>query len=266
MFDASGDGTTSPSLRETQRAFFRALVDVGAPGPEFGEAPGLGADARMSIYRTAYRARLTSVLRSDHPTVAAYLGRRFDGLASTYATTQPSRVRSLRDFGDGFPDFLADAQGVPARALARFERTLLDVFDAPDASQVEESAFEGVSSEGASLLGLTLHPSVRVCSPGWTVVPLWHAHRSGEQLPPLEADETPWLLWRGRDRRTQFRAMGTAEAALIRAALAGEGLASMCLALLDVLEPSDVPSFVAQRLRAWVGDGLVSGLRTTHRS
>lgn len=265
MFDASPTETVSPSLRETQRAFFRTLVEAGAPLPQVAETRGLDAEARMSIYRSAYRARMVSVLRSDHPTVAAYVGDGFEALATNYAMTQPSRVRSLRDFGDGFPDFLADAvddQGAGVGALARFERTLLDVFDAPDAERVGGDALEMLGQSGNALHGLQLHPSVRTQKPGWSVVEQWHAARADGALSPFEPEETTWLLWRSRDRRTRFRAMGAAETSLVRAALAGAELSSMCMAVLDHLPPTEVPTFVTQSLRVWTEDGLVTALKT----
>ncbi len=265
MFDASQTETTSPSLRETQQAFFRLLVDADAPQPDVAATAGLDVGARISIYRNAYRVRLVSVLRSDHPTVAACLGDGFDALATKYAMTQPSRVRSLRDFGDGFPDFLADAvdpEGQALHALARFERTLLDVFDAPDAEQLRASALEAVGGSGEVLVGVDLHPSVRVEAPGWTVAEPWHACRAGEPVEALEPDSTSWLLWRSRDRRTRFRAMGVAETSLMHAALAGAELPTMCMTVLEHLPPTEVPTFVTQTLRIWIEDGLVTGLKT----
>lgn len=265
MPDASLDATASPSLREAQRAFFEGLLRAEGSAPEvITPEPGLSAGARFSVYRNAYRARLVSVLRSDHPTVVACLGERFDPLAVAYARRQPSRVRSLRDFGNAFPAFIGQTNEPHARALqalAQFERTLLDVFDAEDRARVEAEALDGLGSSGETLIGLVLHPSVRVLEPGWSVTAQWHAHRAGEAPPAWVTDRTPWLLWRSRDRRTQFRAAGESEAVLARAALCGDDLSSMCTALLEVMRPIDVPSFVVQTLRRWVVDGLVSGLR-----
>ena len=138
MSAASHSATNSPSLREAQRAFFGEMLrGENHPLGVLEDEHGLDSSARFSVYQTAYSIRLTAVLRSDHPTLARCLPEQFERLAVAYARTHPSRVRSLRDFGDGFPDFLGDAlevDGAPARALAQFERTLLEVFDAASAS------------------------------------------------------------------------------------------------------------------------------------
>lgn len=266
MSDASRSTTASPSLREAQRAFFSGLHgdDSTAPGVLLGES-GLGPQARYSIYRTAYRMRLVSVLRSDHPTLVRCLGERFDAIATAYALTQPSRVRSLRDFGDGFPDLVGDsaeADAQPSMALARFERTLLDVFDAPDRPSIGTDALETLGHSGATLHRLVLHPSVRIREPGWNVVAQWHAARAGDAPLPWSAEDTAWVLWRNVDRLTCFRAVGTAEAALIRAALDGADMEAMCMLLADRIRPADVPAFVAQSIRAWLADGLLCEFRT----
>lgn len=266
MSDASRSTTASPSLREAQRAFFSGLRrDDGSAPNVLQDESGLGPEARYSIYRTAYRMRLVSVLRSDHPTLVRCLGERFDAMATAYALTQPSRVRSLRDFGDGFPDLIGDsveADAQPTMALARFERTLLDVFDAPDRPLIGLDALETLGRSGATLCGLLLHPSVRVREPGWNVVAQWHASRAGEAPLPWSPDNTVWLLWRSADRLTCFRAVGTAEAALVRAALDGADMAKMCTLLANQIPPADVPAFVAQTIRAWLTDGLLCELRT----
>lgn len=266
MSATSPNATASPSLREAQRAFFAGLRhDDSSPPDVLEHEPGLSREARFSVYRSAYRARLVSVLRSDHPALAHCIAADFDALATRYALTQPSRVRSLRDFGDGFPEFVADSlevHGQAAMALGRFERTLLDVFDALDRPRIGEGALEALAESGATLASLVLHPSVRVLAPGWNVVAQWHAARAEQAPLPWSSDGTVWLLWRSVDRLTRFRAIGAAEVTLVRAVLGGADMVSICTLLAEDMRPADVPAFVAQTIRAWMTDGLLCGFRT----
>lgn len=266
MSAGSHSATPSPSLRDAQRTFFAGLLGEGdAAHGVLRPESGLDSAARFSIYQTAYRARLTGVLRSDHPTVASCLGSQFDVLAGAYAQHQPSRIRSLRDFGDGFPDFVGDSSEANAHALmnlARFERSLLDVFDAADANRADERALETLGASGAVLHGLEQHPSVRLFASHWNVVEQWHAHRAQRPQPSWSREETTWLLWRGVDLRTQFRAIGSAEAAFVTHTLRRADLPSICTALAETMRPAHVPSFVAETIRGWFRGGLLSGLHT----
>lgn len=258
--------TSNPylSLREQQAEFLAGLLDsrVGVPTSVQAEE-GLGREARFGIYRNAYRQRLRAMLRNDHPAVSHVVDCRFDKIADAYIDATPSRWHSLRNFGDEFPKFLTTfdlPDSLAVAALAGFERSLLDAFDAPNAPRSGLSEMLAASSGGRSLSGIVLHPSVRRIAPGFNVVEQWHAYQEGRSPVPWVAQRTAWALWRGTDRRTSFRALSPFEAMLLPRVLVGDSLAEQCAALAAIYEPTKVPPLVASALRRWLTEGWVSEL------
>jgi hypothetical protein len=68
----------------------------------------LTAEARLDIYRTAYRARLLECLAEDYPALAQALGAStFHALCLDYAAQLPSHSPSLIRFGARMPAFCA---------------------------------------------------------------------------------------------------------------------------------------------------------------
>ncbi|MEM7156885.1 MAG: DNA-binding domain-containing protein [Myxococcota bacterium] len=263
---ATSPVTNNPylSLREQQAEFLAGLLDPRTGVPSSVQAQeGLGREARFDIYRTAYRQRLKGVLRSDHPAVAHVVDCRFDRLADAYIDATPSTWHSLRNFGDEFPKFLTTTDlpdSMAVAALAGFERSLLDAFDAPDAPRRGSSDLLAVGADGRSLSGIVLHPSVRRIAPGFNVVEQWHAYQEGRPPVPWVGQRTAWALWRGTDRRTSFRALSPFEAMLLPRVLVGDSLAEQCEALADIYEPTQIPPLVASALRRWLAEGWVSEL------
>lgn len=261
---------SQPSLRSTQASFIEAILDESSSPPEGVMVEGGPlASVRFGIYRSAYRARLREVLRSDHPATARGLGEEFDSIAEDYARRCPTAGHSLRDAGASFVAFLAASSRPEADALAelaRFERMLLDAFDAADAARCEEL----VRGEGV-LASVRLHPSVRPFEGRWNTLEHWHAARAGAEVPTWSRVDTTVIVWRGRDRRTSFRAMGPQESRLLRALLERASFGDACEVLAECMPVEAIPGFVIERLRGWIAEGLVhevvfDALTTTARS
>ena len=89
-------------------ARFQDNVLTGNPAID-GEIEGNSAefrDARLAIYRDAYRLRLIEVLGNDYDVLHAYLGDElFDALAGEYVAAHPSTFRNVRWFGGQFLRF-----------------------------------------------------------------------------------------------------------------------------------------------------------------
>lgn len=173
---------------------------------------GLGAQARLSIYASAWRARLLGCLRAEYPALRAVLGGPlFDAFALLYLAACPPGSWTLADLGARLPSFLAESRpdrgGEPVLAfdlmedLALLERTLYEVFRGPGpegGTPASEPApvpgcrglrirFPLVSCLGAARSGL----EVRLPAPQDTlvilyrrayVVRLWEADPPGREL------------------------------------------------------------------------------------
>ena len=126
------------TLAALQQDFLSTLTGAPLLIHALDAARGLAPKRGLAIYVNAYSARLREALHNDHASLAMLMGEQaWHALVAGYIAAHPSRGPSLRQFGDGLPDFLRrDARyaATPLLAeLADFERALLDSFDAADA-------------------------------------------------------------------------------------------------------------------------------------
>lgn len=253
----------SAGLAELQRAFLADMRGVATDAAMAHLASGgIPAATGIAIYRNAYAARLREALENDHPVLGQYLGdalwaRMCDG----YIAAHPSRVRSLRHFGESLPEYLADVEPFSASPqlaeLARLERRLLDCFDAADADRADWQQLLGMPDTDWPGLRLRFHPSVQWLQHAWNSIEVWNALKHGE-APPVAARETSdWLLWRDDERITRFRSMAFDESIALRHFLHGGDFAGACEALLEVHPPEAVPGVAIGLLREWCDEGLI---------
>lgn len=225
-----------------------------------GIPSGLGLD----IYTHAYGARLREALHSDHAVLAQYLGaERWQRIASAYIAANPSRHRSLRNFGDGLPRFLRLHHSTrlhPRVAeLAAFERALLDSFDAADAPVATWADLLALPETGWPTLCLRFQPSLRRQATRTNCVQIWMAAHAGDPLPRHGiAHRSDWAVWRDADLITHFRSLSEAEALALDHFMAGRDFASGCSALLACLPEADVPATALGYLAQWCADGWVA--------
>ena len=167
---------------------------------------------RLSIYFNAYRIRLRGSIEVDHPVLGVYLGDDgFETMASAYIAKHPSSNTSLRHFCDALPEFLRTEppfSDIPILGeIARFERALMDVFDAADADVANLDSLSETPAEAWPEMTFQLHPSTRWFLTDWNCVEIWQAIKT-EQTPPdaIAGDKRAWLLWRNTERLSEFRA------------------------------------------------------------
>jgi len=257
-------------LQQLQHEFLAFLLH-GDPAIEqriVDQAP-VGRDTRLGIYANAYRVRLKETLEVDHEHLGVYLGDDlWDQLADGYISDHPSRFRSLRQYGDALPDWLRRHEPFSAYAqiaeLAAFERRLLTAFDAADSPRAATAELAVLEPERWPGLRLRFHPSVQPFDAHTNSVSIWQALKSGESPPdPTEQPaEQPlhWVLWRGEDRLTQFRAIPPAEAQVLQHFLAGGDFADACEVLVETTDPNEVAALALNILTEWLQQGLVREL------
>jgi hypothetical protein len=100
---------------------------------------------RLGIYHGMYPARMQEALESDYPALAHFLGAtKFGELVRAYVAVFPSRSYTLNRLGDHFPEYVASHPGLRRQAfcadLARLERAVAQVFDAPESPVLEAEA------------------------------------------------------------------------------------------------------------------------------
>jgi len=233
----------------------------------------------LQIYSHAYSARLTEVLGSDHDKLKTFLGtEEFTRLAALFVANNPSRVRSLRHYGSHFPEFLVTSDhrhAALAGELCAFERTLLDVYDAPFGEQPTAAALQTIAPDAWPGMTLQPHPGVRVFANHTGSIQMWqHCNRLAQQPKPVahvpDVDEQQnesatqhWALWRDRDRVCQFRHLEPIEHMALQSMLIDtKTLATTAEALMPHVKAELLAPSLQQWLNQWLTDGLVQGIST----
>jgi hypothetical protein len=132
---------TSPSARkEIARADVEAVILPSAT---------LTPAQRVGVYQNMYLLRMEEALATDYPGLKHFLGDDgFFSLVRDYVQVHPSRSYTLNRLGDRLPDFVAVAPDVRRRDfchdLARVERALSQVFDAPETKALSADEIDAV--------------------------------------------------------------------------------------------------------------------------
>jgi hypothetical protein len=243
-----------PTLRELQAGFRDALLN----GDEHAAAAavrgdGLGAAARLAVYRHHIFTSLTTALESTYPVVVRLVDARFFRYAAgQYIREHPPVSPCLSEYGAELGDFLARFE--PCRHLdylpdvARLEWALNVAFYAPDADPIGAYALRPDSA-------VALHPSVSLLRSPWPIDAIWRANQPGasDELVDLGAGAVRLQIWRAGDD-VMFRPLSNADFAL-RSAIADAGrLDAAAEASLAIDSDADLPTLV----RALLGEHVLT--------
>jgi hypothetical protein len=254
-------------LRELQQEFQRDLLgDSSSICAAIVDAPPLQPDARLGIYRNAYRVRLIDALDDTYSILHQLLGdETFVSLAEIFILAHPSVHRSIRWYGRELADFLLECQPFSEQPIlsevARFEWTLTEVFDAADAAPLERADLSAVDPDAWAELKFRFHPSLRSLTLAWNSVAVWQALSADEEPPDPELASQPvqWLLWR-RNLKNHFRSMDEIECAALVGALEGKSFGEICQLLIAHVPAEDIPLRAATLIGTWAESGLVVGI------
>jgi hypothetical protein len=233
-----------PTLREVQDGFRAAILD----GAEHGVATavcgdGLGASARLAVYRHHVFTSLTAALDSTYPVVARLVDPRFFRYAADQLIRRhPPAGPCLFEFGSALADFLTAFP--PTRHLAylpdvaRLEWAMNVAAHAPDTGPLAPEALR-------ALAALALHPSVTLLESPWPIDAIWRANQPDAPDPSVDLDAGGVRLqvWRADDE-VVFRRLSVAGFAC-RHALARTGqLEAGVEAALGVDASVDLPALL----------------------
>ncbi len=247
-------------LRELQAAMRAALLD------EPGRAPvtailddGLGAEARLAIYRHHVLDSLTEVLGATYPVVRRLVDERFFAYAADrYIRRHPPAGPYLFEYGAAFADFLA---GFPPCAhlaylpdVARLEWAINVAAHAPDAVPLDPRALQGLDPTDAPRLRFGVHPSLTLLASPWPVDRIWRANLpdSAETTVDLAAGGARLAVCR-RGEQVVLDALEPAPWALRAALAGGRSLEEAAAAALGLDPGLDL----AAALRALLEDGTL---------
>jgi hypothetical protein len=219
----------------------RRLVAEAARRPEAVVLPSrqLTSLERLEIYAHMYYARLIEVMEGEYPTLREILGpREFAAACRRFVAKHPSRSRMLNGLSARFPDFLAktlprtNRNGL-AVDVARIERAMEDVFDAPRAEPMTAAQFAAIGAGESGRASLRVSPALVLLKLRYPANEYMNALRRGAKprIPRPRATfaivfRRGYQVFRRDQEPEQFRllaalAAGRPLAAAVRAAISG---------------------------------------------
>ena len=230
------------------------------------EQKGISAQHRLQIYANAYRIRLKETIETDHEILGIYLGDElFDKMALEYTLAYPSSGRSLRQFCDKLPDYLQQNEFFKQHPiiadLARFERRLLNAFDAAESERASFADLQALPPQEWPNCTLRFHPSVQIFSCNSNAVEAWQALKA-DSTPPQADYQHPraWLLWRGLTRLTELISLTADQHTLLTGFIAGQNFAQQCESMLEWHDEQTAPLIVLQTLQSWFSKGMIRSI------
>lgn len=192
------------SLRELQEAFAGAAYG-GTTARLAHEIVPLGdAEARIAVYRNNVFSNLTEALRAVYPVVERLVGEEFFlHAAREYVHGHPSCSGDIHDYGERFPDFLAEFRGASALAYlpdtARLEWLWHRLFHAAECPPLDLARLASVPAARCDSLVFRLHPASVLLASSYPVHRIWQVNQpewSGDTRVSLDEGAVRLLLFR----------------------------------------------------------------------
>ncbi|HEY7510594.1 MAG TPA: DNA-binding domain-containing protein [Vicinamibacteria bacterium] len=244
-----------------------------------GEAPGarvadlvrpsarLTAAERVGIYHDMYLLRMEEALATDYPALRHLLGERgFLDLVRGYVRAYPSRHFSLNRLGDHLPEYVARDARLKRRAfchdLARLERALALVFDAPQTPPLGADAVAAVPGErweGARLVPVAAFALLAFRYPVGAYADSVRDDE-GHEHPPLRRADT-WAVVYRRDYSVWRQDLSRAGYHVLRELASGRTVGEAVASALRIRardRPTERGLF--RLFRGWMAAGLFQGI------
>lgn len=223
----------------------------------------LSALDRLGIYAEMYYLRLVEVLAAEYPTTRGILGvAAFDRACRAFVARHPSTERTLQTLSVAFPRFLKrHLQGRRNARLAvdvaRIERAMEEVFDAPRAEPVRFEVLKRIAPDQWGGVHLKLTPALRLLALECDADGYMTAVRSGRARPSSRARATFAIVYR-KDFRAWRRAVSREQFKLLEALGKGWPIGRAVYASCRNLRVR--PERLAKLLSGWFREFAAEGL------
>lgn len=240
-------GVRAPAARKLVAAASRDPSAVVLPSRQ------LSAVERLGIYAHMYYARLIEVMEAEYPTVRQLLGPdAFAEACRRYVAKHPSRSRLLNGLSTGFPGFLAKSLPPSNRHglavdIARIERAMEDVFDAPAATPLTAAEFAAVGEATR----LRVSPALDLLELRYPANDYMNALRRGERPRIPRPRATRVIVFR-RGFQVMRREQEPEQFRLLKSLAAGKPLGAAVRA--GIGRSAVSADRVAKRLRGWFAE------------
>jgi hypothetical protein len=153
---------------------------------------------RVGVYHGMYLLRMHDCLASDYEALRHFLGDdAFVDLVRGYVQVHPSRSYSLNRLGDHLPEYLGTAPGIPRPEfcvdLARLERAVAQVFDAPETPPLSESVLGSVPGDAWERARLRTIPGFRLLAFRYPVNAYLQTVRDANHDHPKARAKSTWV-------------------------------------------------------------------------
>lgn len=214
----------TPATDSGQGELAAALLDPDRPCPTNLVAwNGSDPSARFAVYRNNVVFSLIEALADTFPVAQCVIGVEcFRSMAAMYVRRHPPRSCVLAQYGQEFPDFVADfvTHFAPARELpyladlCRIEVARVRAYHADDVDPVGPDDVDAALAcgEGLADITLSLHPSLSIVASDYAVASLWAAHQMDFDVDAMSWDrpESALILRDGLDVLVRSVSLGSA--------------------------------------------------------
>jgi hypothetical protein len=246
----------------------RKLVPAAASNPESVVLPSkaLSSVERLELYAHMYYARLIEIMEVEYPTTRQILGaHEFAVACRRFIARNPSRSRTLNSMSSKFPDFLArHLPRGPRRGLvadvARIERAMEDVFDAPRAEPMTAAQFAAIGADQWERVRLNVNPALRLLTLRYPVNDYMNAVRAGRK-PRVPRPRTTFAIVYRRGYQVFRRDQEPEQFKLLAALVSGRVLAAAVRA--SIGGRSGSADRLAAKLGAWFREWAAAGIFTS---
>lgn len=146
-------------------------------------------------------------------------------------------------------------------ALARLERTYVELFDGPDAEVLTLDALRRLGPEGMLSIPLRLVPCCSVLEHQFAIAPLWQTALERKEVTMVAADPETLVVWR-QDVQVRHRPIDSTERSMLAVVQDGGGtLLGLCSHVDSALPVEEAAHQVMQIVRRWIGEGLLQKVR-----
>ena len=118
-----------------------------------------------------------------------------------------------------------------------------------------------IAPEQWAQLKISFHPSLRAFATGYNVVNIWQSIKTEETPPDAIAREEFWIIWRNRERLTEFTSLDSFEQAMYQCFNQGYNLEQTAEFLIEICN-ADPTEKMLMTLFAWLDRGWVSHLHS----
>lgn len=252
-----------PTLPELQYGFRRHLLeepDEALASAVLGD--GMTPDARLRIYRNHVAYSLRAALATTFPVVVRLVGEEFfGGMTRPFIARHPPRSPCLHEYGDQFPDFVADF--APAASLpylpdvGRLEWAMNAAYHADAERPLDAAILLGLDPASLAQIRLRLQPAVGIVDSAYPVDTIWRANQADGDGSGVDLATGPrsLLVWR-QDNDAVFRQLDPGGSVFVGGLLSGESMAMAAEGALAAASDFDL----AGALQLLLGQGLVADI------